>query len=177
MILGGYLTDKFASDFPLSLVAHIAFEQSYQEVDGDSASSAELYALLSCLAELPINQGIAVTGSVNQKGEVQAIGGVNDKIEGFFDVCKTQGLTKSQGVMIPASNVQHLMLRTEIVHAVRAGDFHIYAVQTIDEGIALLTGVEAGIRQSDGSFPSGSVNHKVFERLRSISYSMREFLH
>ena len=177
MILGGYLTDKFASDFPLSLVAHIAFEQSYQEVDGDSASSAELYALLSCLAELPINQGIAVTGSVNQKGEVQAIGGVNDKIEGFFDVCKTQGLTKSQGVMIPASNVQHLMLRTEIVHAVRAGDFHIYAVQTIDDGIALLTGVEAGIRQSDGSFPSGSVNHKVFERLRSISYSMREFLH
>lgn len=176
MILGGYLTDKFASDFPLSLVAHIAFEQSYQEVDGDSASSAELYALLSCLADLPINQGIAVTGSVNQKGEVQAIGGVNDKIEGFFDVCRSQGLTKSQGVMIPKSNVQHLMLRADIIEAVRAGDFHIYAVQTIDEGIALLTGTEAGAKLQGGSFPADSVNYRVSERLRSISYSMKDFL-
>ena len=176
MIIGGYLTDKFASNFPLSLVAHIAFEQSYQEVDGDSASSAELYALLSCLSDLPINQGIAVTGSVNQKGEVQAIGGVNDKIEGFFDVCKTDGLTGSQGVMIPQSNVQNLMLRSEIIEAVRDGKFHIYSVHTVDEGIALLTGVEAGDRQEDGSFSSESVNHRVLERLEGIAHSMRDFI-
>jgi len=176
MIIGGYLTDKFASDFPLSLVAHIAFEQSYQEVDGDSASSTELYALLSCLSGLPIKQGIAVTGSVNQKGEIQAIGGVNDKVEGFFDVCKNQGLTGSQGVMIPGSNVQHLMLRSEIIEAVRNGEFHIYSVNTIDEGISLLTGISAGSRNPDGSFPVGSVNNLVFERLKEISYSMRDFL-
>ena len=176
MILGGYLTDKFASSFPLSLVGHIAFEQSYQEVDGDSASSAELYTILSCLSDLPINQGIAVTGSVNQKGEIQANGGVNDKIEGFFGVCKTQGLTGSQGVMIPQSNVQHLMLRPEIIEAVRDGKFHLYSVHTVDEGIALLTGVEAGDRQADGSFPPESVNYRVLERLQGMAYSLRDFI-
>jgi hypothetical protein len=146
-------------------------------VDGDSASSTELYALLSALAELPIRQSLAVTGSVDQNGAVQAIGGVNEKIEGFFDVCReTGGLTGEQGVLIPASNVKHLMLRRDVVAACAEGRFHIYAIETIDQGIEVLTGVPAGERRSEGSFPEGTVNRRVEDRLRSFGESARRYL-
>lgn len=177
MILGGYLVGKFAQDIPLSLVARLTFEQSYEEIDGDSASSAELYALLSRLSDFPIRQGIAVTGSVNQNGQVQPIGGVNDKIEGFFYVCQAKGLNGSQGVMIPAGNEEHLMLNEEVVEAVRQGRFHIYSTSTIDEGIEILTGVKAGCRQTDGSFEEGSVNQKVAQRIKDMATKLRDFMH
>jgi predicted ATP-dependent protease len=144
-------------------------------VEGDSASSAELYAILSGLSGLPINQGLAVTGSVNQQGQVQAIGAVNAKVEGFFDVCRAMGLTGEQGVLIPASNVRNLMLREDVVEAVAAGQFHVYPVRTIDEGIALLTGREAGERGPDGSFPEGSVNALVQGRLREMAERARAY--
>ena len=176
MILGGYLADRLAQGIPLSLVARLTFEQSYDEIDGDSASSAELYALLSRLSDAPIKQGIAVTGSVNQKGQVQPIGGVNHKIEGFFYVCQAKGLTGNQGVMIPASNVEHLMLREEVVEAVRQGQFHIYSASTIDEGIEILTGVKAGNKLPDGSFEEESVNQRVSQRLRDMARNLRDFM-
>lgn len=163
-ILSGYLGEQFAQDYPLSLTAHIAFEQSYGGIDGDSASSTELYALLSSLANVPIDQGIAVTGSINQKGEIQPIGGVNEKIEGFFEVCKNKGLTGTQGVIIPEQNVKNLMLNDEVVEAVEKGKFHIYAISTIEEGIEILTGIDAGIKE-DGSFAEGSVYAKVADQL------------
>jgi len=169
LILSGYLMEKFAQDKPLSLSARLVFEQSYSGVDGDSASSTELYAILSELSGLPIHQGIAVTGSVNQKGEVQAIGGVNEKIEGFYEVCKVKGLTGKQGVMIPQSNVQNLMLKEEVVDAVRDGQFHIWSVKTVDEGIEHLTGMKAGQRTADGKFEEGSVNERVNQRLEELS--------
>ena len=175
MILGGYLAGKYAQDKPLSLSARLVFEQSYSGVDGDSASSAELYALLSSLSGLPIKQGIAVTGSVNQKGEVQAIGGVNEKIEGFFETCKAKGLTGQQGVLIPESNVQNLMLKEEVVEAVSEGKFHIWAVKTIDEGIEILMGVKAGAKTEDGTFEEGSVNDLVDSRLQDLAEMMRDF--
>jgi len=175
LILSGYLGERYAGDAPLSLAARLVFEQSYEEVEGDSASSAELYALLSALSGLPLRQGIAVTGSVNQHGEVQAIGGVNQKIEGFFDVCKAKGLTGDQGVLIPASNVKNLMLREDVVEAVQAGQFHIYPVQTVDEGMELLTGVSAGIRQEDGAFPGGTVNALVEDRLQAFAEGLKEY--
>jgi lon-related putative ATP-dependent protease len=175
MILSGYLAEKYAQDKPLSLAARLVFEQSYGFVEGDSASSTELYALLSALAERPIRQDVAVTGSVNQKGEVQAIGGVNEKIEGFYEVCKAKGLTGHNGVLIPASNVDHLMLKEEVVDAVQAGRFHIYPVPTIDHGIELLTGVKAGVRQPDGAFEAGSINALVDQRLRAMAERLREF--
>ena len=175
MILSGYLAEKFARDKPLSLSARLVFEQSYGMVEGDSASSTELYALLSALSNLPIKQSIAVTGSVNQKGEVQAIGGVNEKIEGFFEVCKTKDLTGEQGVLVPESNVQNLMLKEEVVEAVRAGKFHIYPVKTIDEGIEILTGVKAGARRPEGTFEEGTVNHRVDKRLKAMAEKLREF--
>jgi predicted ATP-dependent protease len=153
----------------------LVFEQSYEGVEGDSASSTELYAILSALSGLPIKQSIAVTGSVNQKGEVQAIGGVNEKIEGFFEVCKAKGLTGKQGVMIPESNVQNLMLKEEVVNAVKEGKFHMYSVKTIDEGIEVLTGVEAGAPQKDGTFEEGTVNYKVNKRLKDMAEKLREF--
>jgi predicted ATP-dependent protease len=165
LILSGYLGSKYAQDRPLSLSSSICFEQSYDGVDGDSASSTELYALLSSLSEVPIKQGIAVTGSVNQNGEIQAIGGINQKIEGHFDVCRLRGLTGEQGVMMPRSNVRHLMLRPDVIDAVRAGKFHIYAVSTIDEGIEVLTGTSAGVRNGDGQFPEESINGKVEKKL------------
>jgi lon-related putative ATP-dependent protease len=165
LILSGFLAGRYALDVPLSLYASIVFEQSYGGVEGDSASSAELYALLSALAETPLRQDIAVTGSVNQHGDIQAIGGVNEKIEGFFDICRAQGLTGTQGVAIPKANVQHLMLRQDVVDACAAGQFAIYAVATIDEGIALLTGTPAGVRTASGPYPPGSVNFMVEERL------------
>ena len=166
LILGGYLANKYAQDKPLSLTAKLVFEQSYGGVDGDSASSTELYAILSALSGLPITQSFAVTGSVNQRGEVQAIGGVNEKLEGFFEVCKAKGLTGKQGAMIPASNVQNLMLKEEILEAAKAGKFTIYPVSTIDEGIEVLTGVPAGEKKKDGAYPEGTVNYLVNKRLR-----------
>ncbi len=169
LILSGYLGSRYAADHPLSLSATVVFEQSYGMVDGDSASSAELYALLSALSGAAIKQSIAVTGSVNQNGEVQPIGGVNEKIEGFFEVCRARGLTGDQGVLIPASNVKHLMLREEVVSAVREGKFHVWCARTIDEGIALLTGLPAGERDAAGAFPEGSVNARVEARLLALA--------
>jgi predicted ATP-dependent protease len=175
LILSGYLAQQFAQDKPLTLSARLVFEQSYEGVEGDSASSTELYALLSALSGFPIKQGIAVTGSVNQHGDIQAIGGVNQKIEGFFEVCKARGLTGDQGVMIPQSNVPNLMLREDVVEAVAAKKFTIWAVQTIDEGIEILTGVPAGVRGSDGKFPEGTINHGVEKRLREYGERLKEF--
>ncbi|MEY4168303.1 MAG: hypothetical protein RIR52_2127 [Acidobacteriota bacterium] len=169
LILSGFLGARYATDYPLSLSASLVFEQSYGGVEGDSASSAELYTLLSALAEVPINQAFAVTGSVNQHGEVQAIGGVNEKIEGFFDLCQTRGLTGEQGVLIPASNVRHLMLRHDVIAAVAAGRFHVHAVSTIDEGIEILTGLPAGSRDANGNFPEGSVNQRVEAHLIALA--------
>ncbi len=175
MILWGYLAGKFALDIPLAVAATLVFEQSYGGVDGDSASSTELYALLSALSGVPIKQGLAVTGSVNQWGEVQAIGGVNEKIEGFFDTCKARGLSGNQGVLIPRSNVQHLMLREEVVQAVRDSKFSVYAVDTIDQGIELLTGVAAGDRGPGGEFPAGSINGLVEKQLREFADRAQKF--
>ena len=169
LILSSFIAARYAPEHPLSLSASLVFEQSYGGIDGDSASSAELYALLSALADLPIKQSFAVTGSVNQRGDVQAIGGVNEKIEGFFDVCAKRGLTGEQGVLIPLANTKHLMLRHDIVDAVRAGKFRIFAVRTIDEGIELLTGVPAGGRDDTGAFPEGSVNRRVEDRLVALA--------
>lgn len=173
MILWGYLAGRYALDQPLALAASLVFEQSYGGVDGDSASSAELYALISALAEVPVRQGLAVTGSVNQWGEVQAIGGVNEKIEGFFDLCHARGLTGDQGVLVPAANIQHLMLREDVVAAAREGWFSIYPVATIDEGLSLLTGLAAGERGSDGNFPEGSINRLVEEKLDLFAQRLR----
>lgn len=175
LILANFLAAHYVIDRPLSLSASLVFEQSYSGVEGDSASSAELYALLSALAEAPIKQSLAVTGSVNQFGEVQAIGGVNEKIEGFFDICKARGLTGQQGVLIPISNVKHLMLRRDVIDAVAAQQFHIYPVQTIDHGIAILTGIDAGERDAQGEFPEGSINHRVKARLIDFAEKRRAF--
>ncbi len=175
LILAGFLAGRFVPDQPLSLSASLVFEQSYGGVEGDSASSAELYALLSALAEVPVSQAFAATGSVDQQGQVQAIGGVNEKIEGFFDVCRARGLTGRQGVIVPASNIRHLMLRPDVVQAVAEGRFHVHAVETVDEGIELLTGVPAGARGADGAFPAGSINAKVEERLKAFAHRARAF--
>src|SRR5579875_1783101 len=172
-IIAGYLRRTFARDKPLSLAASICFEQSYSGVDGDSASSTEVYAILSALAELPLRQDLAVTGSVNQHGDIQPIGGVNEKIEGFFDVCRARGLTGTQGVIIPRGNLNDLMLREDVVEAVRAGQFHIYAVATVEQGIELLTGVAAGQRDSSGAFPPESVFGRVDRRLREMAETLR----
>lgn len=175
LILSGYISGQFLPEIPLSMSASIVFEQSYGGIDGDSASSAELYALISALAEAPIAQGLAVTGSVNQHGEVQAIGGVNDKIEGFFDICMRRGLTGDQGVLIPAANVKHLMLRQDVVDAVERGMFAIYPVEHIEEGVELLMGAPAGVRQADGSFPPGTVFARAEERLAAFADNQRRF--
>lgn len=175
MILTGYLEGKYAQDKPIAAYATLAFEQLYDEIEGDSASSTELYVLLSALGEIPIKQGIAVTGSVNQRGQVQAIGGVNRKIEGFYAVCKAKGLTGEQGVMIPRTNVRHLMLDPVVVNAVRDGQFHIWAVDDIDQGIEVLTGMPAGEMQDDGSYPEGSVHYTVNKRLREMAETVKQF--
>jgi lon-related putative ATP-dependent protease len=175
LILSGYLNDKYAQNKPLSLSARLVFEQNYAGVEGDSASSTELYAILSALSQLPIKQNFAVTGSVNQKGEVQAIGGVNEKIEGFFEVCKAKGLTGKQGVMMPESNVQSLMLKEEIVDAVKEGKFHIIPVKTIDQGIEVLTGVKAGERREDGTFEEETVNYRVDKRIKQMAEKLKEY--
>ena len=175
LILSGYMGWKYAQDRPLSLSASLCFEQSYEGVEGDSASSTELYALLSSLSGVPIKQNIAVTGSVNQKGEIQPIGGVNQKIEGFFQICQTKGLNGEQGVMIPRQNLRNLMLKPEVVEAARKGKFHIYAVGTIDEGIGVLTGVTAGKRKKDGTYPKDSINCKVDKQLKEMATKLRHF--
>ncbi len=175
LIISGFLKNKFAQDKPLAIDASIAFEQSYGGVDGDSASSTEIYAILSSLSELPIKQYIAVTGSVNQNGEIQPIGGVNQKIEGFFDICKSNGLTGKQGVIIPIQNVDNLMLKDEILHEVKNDNFHIYPIKTIEEGITLLTGVNCGERTSEGKFPSGTVYFLVEEKLKTFANKFKEY--
>ena len=169
LILTGYLGEMFAQDMPLCLTASICFEQLYNGVDGDSASSTELYGLLSSLSGIPINQSIAVTGSVNQKGQIQPIGGVNEKIEGFFQVCKVRGLDGSHGVMIPIQNVDNLQLSDDVIQAVKDKKFHIYSISTIEEGIEILTGVPAGKKDKDGHFPAGTVNYLVYEKLKKYS--------
>ena len=176
MILSSYLQSTYTGDFPLSLSASLVFEQSYGGIDGDSASSTELYALLSAVSDIPIKQSLAVTGSVDQMGRVQAIGGVNEKIEGFFDVCVRRGLSGEQGVLIPASNVKHLMLRDDVVAAAQEGTFHIYPVDTIDQGIEILTGIEAGRVDDKGEFPLGSVNRAVAKRLRDLATATARFM-
>jgi lon-related putative ATP-dependent protease len=173
LILNGYLRNLFAQNRPLSLSARLVFEQSYSGVDGDSASSTELYALLSALSGVPIKQGIAVTGSVNQNGEVQVIGGANQKIEGFFDVCTVQGLTGTQGVMIPEGNIKNLMLREDVVEAVRDRKFHVWSVDSIETGIEILTGMSAGVRDSDGNFPESSIFGKVDRRFDQMAAILR----
>jgi lon-related putative ATP-dependent protease len=175
LIIAGFLASRYAQDKPLSLSARLVFEQNYGGVDGDSASSTELYAILSALSDLPVNQAIAVTGSVNQNGEVQAIGGANEKIEGYFEICKAIGLTGEQGVVIPESNVDNLMLKESVVEAIQAGRFHIWPVRTIDEGIEVLTGVKAGVRQADGKFDVDSVNARIDQRLGEMAETLQRF--
>ncbi len=175
MILWGYLAGRFAQDMPLALAASLVFEQSYEAIEGDSASAAELFALISALADAPLRQELAVTGSINQLGEMQAVGGVNEKIEGFFDVCATRGLTGTQGVIIPASNRQSLMLREDVVAAVREGRFAIHAIKNVDEGIQLLTGLEAGDKGWDGRFAADTVNGRAEARLKTFAERARTF--
>jgi len=174
-IIAGYLRSRFAQDKPLSLAASICFEQSYSGVDGDSASSTEIYALVSALSGLPLRQDIAVTGSINQQGDIQAIGGVNEKIEGFFDVCRIKGASETQGVMIPESNVEDLMLREDILDAVAAGKFHIWPVAKVEQGIEILTGIAAGQRNGEGKFDTGTVFGVMDDRLREMAKTLKEF--
>jgi predicted ATP-dependent protease len=175
LILSGYLRKKYAQEKPLTMSASIAFEQSYGGVDGDSASSTELYALLSSLSEVPLKQYIAVTGSVNQKGEIQAIGGISEKIEGFYDCCQRVGLNGKQGVMIPESNVKDLMLRKDVIEAAKKGQFLVYAVKDIDEGIEILTDRVAGKLKSDGTYPENSLNHLVNKKLAQLAEGLKAF--
>ena len=173
LILLGFLVEKYAQNKPMSLFASLVFEQSYSEIEGDSASSAELYAILSSLSQLPIKQGVAVTGSVNQKGEIQPVGAINEKIEGFFEVCMQSGLSSKQGVIIPKSNVDNLMLKQEVVEAVKEGKFHIWAIKNIDQGIEILTGQPAGNRLKDGSFTKKSVHNLVDRRIDLLNRNIK----
>jgi lon-related putative ATP-dependent protease len=175
LILAGFLGERFGRQRPLALSASLVFEQSYGGVEGDSASSAELYALLSALSRLPLKQSYAVTGSVNQHGQVQAVGATNEKIEAFFDTCAARGLTGDQGVLMPASNVPHLMLREDVVQAVEDGRFHIYPVETVDQGIEILTGLPAGEPDADGEFPDGTVNQAIQRELTAFAEKARAF--
>jgi len=175
IILSSYLREHFAHNKPLALTASLCFEQTYGMVDGDSASSTELYAILSAIAEVPIFQGLAVTGSVSQKGEIQPIGGATRKIEGYFDICKHKGLTGKQGVLIPSKNVKDLMLKKEVVQAVEDGLFHVYPVKTIEQGIEILTGMRAGKRRKDGTYTKGSLFRLVDERLLNLAEMARDF--
>jgi predicted ATP-dependent protease len=174
LILGGFLGARYAPDRPLSLAATLVLEQSYGGVEGDSASAAELFALLSAIADVPLTQAVAVTGSVNQHGDVQAIGGVNEKVEGFFDACRVRGLSGRQGVIIPQANVTNLMLRRDVVDAVAAGRFHVFPIATVDEGLEILTTMPAGAREPDGTYPDGSFNRAVAQRLADLAELRRE---
>lgn len=175
LILGGYLGERFALDEPLSATATVAFEQVYEEVEGDSAAAAELFALISSIGQLPLRQDLAVTGSVNQHGMIQAVGGINEKIEGFFRTCRIRGLTGEQGVIIPSANVRHLMLDEELLAAIEAGEFHLYAVSTVDEGLQLLTGMEPGEADDAGEFPEGTVSAAVQQRLAHMAERQRRY--
>ena len=175
LILSGFLGARYARNRPLSLAASLVFEQSYGGVDGDSASSTELYALLSALSGVPIGQNFAVTGSVDQNGQIQPIGGANEKIEGFFDICRARGLTGDQGVLIPTTNVKNLMLRHDVIEAVEDGKFRIFAVETIDQGIEILTGVPAGEADSDGVYPDATINALVQAQLDRFADQARSF--
>ena len=175
LILSSFLAARYAKNQPLSFSASLVFEQSYGMVDGDSASLAELCVLLSNLANVPIKQSLAITGSVNQLGQAQAIGAVNEKIEGFFDICSARGLSGEQGVLIPVANIKHLMLRRDVVIAAEAGRFHIYAVENVDQAIALLTGLPAGEVSARGIYPEGSVNRKVAARLAELTEIRKSF--
>lgn len=175
LILSGYLSTRYALDLPTSLAATLVFEQSYGAVEGDSASCAELFALLSAISEVPLRQDLAVTGSVNQRGIVQAIGGVNEKVEGFFDICARRGLSRRQGVLIPRSNVQHLMLREDVIEACTSDQFAVYTISTVDDGIALMTGKTAGDRQPDGKFATGTLNRLVEDKLAAFAQTRRNF--
>jgi len=174
LTLSGYLNGKYAEDKPLPLGASLTFEQLYEGVEGDSASSTELYALLSSLADLPIKQGVAVTGSVNQRGEIQPIGGVTWKVEGFYEVCKAKGLTGDQGVIIPEQNVRHLIVKEEVIQAAKDGTFHIWPVRTIDDGMEILTGVEAGEKDEKGKYPRDTVHGRVCSKLNAFAKALRE---
>jgi predicted ATP-dependent protease len=175
LTLIGYLGGTYAQRQPLSLNASLTFEQNHGYVDGDSASSAELYALLSSLSRIPVKQGIAVTGAVNQRGDVQTIGAVNEKIEGFFDICRARGLTGEQGVLIPATNIIDLMLREDVIDATREGQFHIWPVSSIDEGLELLMDRPAGKPDDNGDYPEGTVHHAVQSRLRELATELKSF--
>ena len=174
-IIAGYLRAQFAQDKPLSLAASICFEQSYSGVDGDSASSSEVYALLSALSNVPLRQDLAVTGSVNQQGIIQPIGGVNQKIEGFYDVCRVRGLTGTQGVLIPIENVEDLMLREDVIEAVAEGKFHVHPVAHVEEGIEIMTGVAAGRSDSLGHFEPDTIYARVDDRLRQMAVTLKQF--
>lgn len=174
-ILTGFLRNRFGRNHPLALEASICFEQSYGEIDGDSASSTEVYAVLSALAEFPLEQGIAVTGSVSQQGDIQPIGGINQKIEGFFDLCLGRGLSGDQGVLIPRANLVNLMLKSEVIEAVREHMFNIWAISNVNEGIEILTGIQAGTPNASGVFPNGTVNRKVSDRLIAMAQTLREY--
>jgi predicted ATP-dependent protease len=169
MILSAFLSTRYATDHPLSLSATIVFEQSYDRVDGDSASAAELFAPLSALADAPLRQDLAVTGSVDQHGRIQPVGGVNEKVEGFFDLCAAQGLSGTQGVVLPAANARHLVLAPRVVEAARAGRFHVSTMETVDEGLEALTGLPAGERGPDGTFPAGTLNRRIEDRLVALA--------
>jgi len=175
LILTGFLRSHYVTDRPLSLSASLVFEQSYGGVDGDSASAAEICVLASALAQVPIKQSLAITGSLNQHGRIQPIGGVNEKIEGFFDICNKRGLSGDQGVLIPHSNVRHLMLRADVIAAVERGEFHVFPVENVDQCIELLTGLPAGERDENGEFPDGSVNYRVRERLLNFANQLQAF--
>jgi predicted ATP-dependent protease len=175
-ILTGFLTNRYAKKHPLSVTARLTFEQSYSGVDGDSASSTETYTMMSALSGVPIKQGLAVTGSVNQKGDVQAIGGVNQKIEGFYELCKFRGLDGGHGVVIPESNVKNLMLKENVVETIKEGKFHIYPVKTIDEGIEVLTGVSAGELREDGTYPEGTINYLAQRTLDELAEISKEYI-
>jgi predicted ATP-dependent protease len=168
LILSGYIRETFGKNFPLSFTANFVFEQSYGPVDGDSASAAEIFTLISALSEIPINQSYAVTGSVNQKGEIQPIGGVNEKVEGFFDICKKRGLTRKQGVIIPAQNIKDLMLRDDVVQAVKRKEFHIFPFEKIEDGVLILMGKEAGKRDKAGHYTKDSVFELIDHNLKRM---------
>ena len=174
-IIAGYLRSRFAQDKPLSLAASLCFEQSYSGVDGDSASSTEVYALLSALSGVPLRQDVAVTGSVNQQGDIQPIGGVNEKIEGFYDVCRVKGWTGTQGVIMPAENVEDLMLREDVIEAVATGKFHIFPVAKVEEGVEILTGAKAGARDSAGKFEPGTIYALADQRLHEMANTLKEY--
>ncbi len=174
-MLSGYLRKKYGQNMPLNLSASICFEQSYGGVDGDSASSTELYAIVSSLTDLPIRQDLAVTGSINQLGDIQPIGGVNEKIDGFFDVCKAKGMSGDEGVIIPKQNERHLMLRKDVAKAVKDGKFHIYSVGNLDEGLELLLGKKAGQAKKDGSYPPTSVHGMVIKKLKHMTQALKKF--